>query len=121
MQTMYRSLLRFKCRAMSSVCRVEDIVSYPAETYPLFYKEYDFCPNVSFKVQGMATEFVVDTGCVHTQVTPEQVRAWGLEDEIIVADDGTEYVKVRLGVLGGFFGIMYIKDTPWNLLGMDFL
>lgn len=91
------------------------------ETYNLFTVKEDNSPWVTLEVEGVRTDFVVDTGCQVSKVMYEQVKIWGIEDKIVCDDEGLPYVPAFFGVLGGTQGVVDVRNHPWNLLGLDFL
>lgn len=85
----------------------------------LYYPSDDECPFLELEVEGCLTLFVVDSGCGDTCATLEQVRAWGLEDQI--DEHGKVNARFMLGSVEYAETFSVLDDGIWNLMGTSML
>lgn len=87
------------------------------ETLSLYIDGTTITPYVDIPVEGVDTTFVVDTGCLITEVTEEQVEKWGLTDQL---EDAPPYkeVEARFSIGGKIHEVrVLVCDVTANLLG----
>ena len=80
---------------------------------------------VHLAVEGVKTQFLVDTNTYFSFVTPDQVRAWGVERRVREATELDEYpwvdVKVALGGCCTYARLFIRESSGPNRIGLDIL
>jgi len=96
------------------------------ERFPLLLNP-ELTPYVVLECEGVMTPLDVDTGATMCVATLEQVRAWGLWDQVQPNDDDDDpvtlgYVEVGVRLFGYVYEFRFnVEDTDANLLGLNFL